>query len=121
MAVPRLERLERELQQEIATIVQQELKHPGVGFVTITRVKLSKDLTQATVLFSCLGGEPERTTSQEALERSGPYIHRLIKHRFRLRVIPTVHFEYDASIAGAISTSELLDRIKEDDERRGAA
>ena len=109
----RMARLANELQQEIAMIIHQELKDPTVGFVTITRVELSKDVRHAKVWFSCLGGEAQRARSQEALDRSARYIHGLIKKRFRLKIIPELTFWYDASIAGVIELSEKLDRLKE--------
>ena len=108
----RMARLANELQQEIARIIHQELKDPTVGFVTITRIELSKDLRHAKVLFSCLGDDAQRARSQEALDRSARYMHGLIKKRFRLKIIPELAFRYDASIAGVIELSEKLDRLK---------
>lgn len=110
----RMARLANELQQEIATIIHQELKDPTVGFVTITRIELARDLRRAKVLFSCLGGEAERAQSQEALDRSARYIHGLLKKRFRLKTIPQLFFQYDASIAGVIELSEKMDRLKDE-------
>ena len=112
MQQPRMERLAHELQQEIAMIIHQELKDPRLGFVTITRMELSKDLRYAKVLFSCLGSEEERARSQEALDRSARFIHGLLKKRFRLKVIPELAFRYDASIAASIALSETLERLK---------
>ena len=108
----RARRLAHQLQQEIALILQQELKDPRLGFVTITNVELSKDHNHAKVLFSCLGDEPERVRSQEALDRSAGFIHSLIKKRLHLKIIPEITFRYDASIQGSITLSELLDRLK---------
>jgi ribosome-binding factor A len=112
MSTTRLERLTHQFQQEIATIIHQELKDPRLGFVTITRVELSKDLRHAKVWFSCLGGEEERGRSQEALDHSASFIHGLMKKRFRLKVIPELVFRYDTSIAGSIALSETLEQLK---------
>ena len=112
MQPTRTERLAQQLQQEIAMIIHQELKDPRLGFVTTTRVALSKDLSHAKVLFSCLGNEEERLRSQEALDRSAGFIHGLIKKRFRLKIIPDILFEYDESIARSIALSETLDKLK---------
>ncbi len=109
----RTERLANQLQQDIATIIHQELKDPRLGFVTITRVDLSKDLSHAKVLFSCLGGQDERARSQDALDHAARFIHGLIKKRFRLKVIPTLVFRYDESIAGSIALSDTLERLKQ--------
>ena len=108
----RTSRLEEHLRQEIALIIHRELKDPRLGFVTITRVELSKDLTHAKVFFSCLGDEAERERSQDALDHSAGFIHSLIKKRFRLKRIPEILFRYDASIAGSVAMSDVLDRLK---------
>ena len=107
----RTQRLAQELQQEIALTIHQELKDPRVGFVTITRVELSKDVRHAKVLFSCLGSAEERTRSQEALDHSARFIHGLIKKRFRLKIIPALTFQYDASIEGSIELSKTFEQL----------
>jgi ribosome-binding factor A len=114
----RVSRLEGQLQQEIALIIHREMKDPRLGFVTITRVELSKDATHAKVLFSCLGDEAERQRSQDALDHSAGFIHSLVKKRFRLKVIPEIRFCYDGSIESSIAIAETLDRLKADREER---
>jgi ribosome-binding factor A len=108
----RVARLAHQLQQEIAMIIHQELKDPGLGFVTVTRLELSKDLSHAKVMFSCLGSEQSREQSQQALNRSARFIHGLIKKRFRLKVIPELVFRYDESIEGAVAMADTLQRLK---------
>ena len=109
----RPDRLAIQFQREIATILQQELKDPGLGFVTVTRVELSRDLRRAIVFFSCLGSAAEREHSQAVLGRSARYIYGLLKKRFRLKAIPQLTFRYDESIAGSIEISQMLDKIRE--------
>ncbi len=113
METTRTERLAQQFQQEIATILLQELKDPRLGFVTITRVELTRDLSRAMVCFSCLGSQEERERSQRALDRSAGFIRGLIKKRFRLKVIPEIVFRYDESIAESIALSEVFDRLKQ--------
>jgi ribosome-binding factor A len=113
MQTTRTARVAHELQQEIATIIHQELKDPRLGFVTITRVELSNDGRHATALFSCLGGKEERARSQEALDRAGGFLHGLIKKRFRLKIIPAIQFRYDESIEGSIAMADTLARLQE--------
>ena len=116
----RIERVASQFQQEIATILQQELKDPTLGFVTITRVELSKDLSHAKVFFSCLGPAEERTRSQETLEHSARFLHGLLKKRFRLKVIPRLHFHYDESIEGSVAFSAVLDKLTQQRRADGA-
>ena len=112
MQMTRMERLAQQLQHEIAMIIHQELKDPRLGFVTITRMELSKDLRHAKVFFSCLGDAEERARSQEALDCSARFIYGLIKKRFRLKVIPQLLFCYDVSIAGSITLSDTFEQLK---------
>jgi ribosome-binding factor A len=111
----RLTRLANQFQQEIAVIIHQELKDPRLGFVTITKVEVSKDLAHAKVSFSCLGDETQLAHSKEALERSAGFIHGLLKKRFRLKVIPALVFRYDESIAGSIALVDILEKLKRDE------
>jgi len=105
-------RLGHQLQQEIAAIIQRELKDPRLGFVTITKVELSSDLSHAKVGYSCLGGAQERTRSQEALDHATGFIRGLVKKRLRLKIIPEIVFRYDETIIQAIELSAKLDQLK---------
>ncbi len=113
MPSPRTARLAQQLQQEIAMVIQQELKDPRMGFVTITRVELSSDLAHAKVFYSCLGTPEERTQSDEALEHSVRFIHGLLKKRLRLKITPAIVFRYDDSIAASIEMMQVLERLKD--------
>ena len=118
MRTTRIVRLAQELQQEIAMIIHQELKDPRLGFVTITRMELSKDLRHGKVLFSSLGGPEERLRSQEALDRSTRFIYGLIKKRFRLKIIPELVFRYDESIEGSLELSKTLEQLRHNEGSR---
>ena len=107
----RKDRLNHQLQQEIAAILLQELKDPGLGFVTVTRVELSADLSHAKVGYSCLGGTQERARSQEALDRATGFVRGLVKKRLRLKIIPEIIFRYDETIAQAIELGTTLDQL----------
>ena len=111
MAIPRIPRLAEDMRAEIAQIIHQELKDPDLGFVTITRVELSKDLSYGKVYFSCLGSEAECVASQHILTRSARFIHGLLRKRFHLKVIPRLSFTFDPSIAESIELSKRLEQL----------
>lgn len=115
----RQDRLGQQLQREIAVIVQRELKDPRLGFVTITKVELSKDLSHAKVGFSCLGSNEERTAAQEALDRAAGFVRNLIRKRFHLKIIPELSFRYDHSAEHSIELSETLDRLARGEDLAG--
>lgn len=112
----RKERLAQQLQQEIASILQRELKDPRLGFVTITTVELSGDLSHAKAHYSVLGSAAERERSSEALERATGFVRSLIKKRLRLKIIPEIVFRYDESIAHSIELAAKLDELKHPDQ-----
>ena len=109
----RKDRVSQQLQEEIASIIQFELKDPGLGFVTITKVELSNDLSYAKVNFSCLGPPGERERTQETLDRAAGFIRSLVRRRLRLKIIPELVFVFDHSVEGAIDMAAKLDRLKE--------
>ncbi len=113
MQTTRTVRLAHDFQQEIATILHRELKDPRLGFVTVTRVELTKDLRHAKVFFSCLGGPEERARSQEALDHSVKFIYGLLKKRFHLKALPELVFHYDESITESIELSNVFERLKQ--------
>ena len=115
MLVSRADRLAEQLQREIAMIIHRELKDPRLGFVTIMRVELSKDLSHAKVFFSCLGGADERRRCQHALDRGVRFVYGLLKKRLRLRITPALVFQYDASIAESLALEQMLDRLRRPD------
>ncbi len=110
----RKDRMSEQLQQEIAKIVQFEMKDPGLGFITITKVELSNDFSYAKVGFSCLGDQAARDRTQEALDRAAGYTRGQIKRRLRIKVIPEISFHYDHSVENSIALSAKLDSLKDE-------
>jgi ribosome-binding factor A len=89
--------------------------------VTLTRVKLSSDLSFATIFWSCLGDEGARSKAAHALSSAASHVQREIAEVFHTRRSPRVKFEFDASIAGAIHVGKLLDELREEREAHETA
>lgn len=116
MAKQRLERVSEALRQEISKIVHGELKDPRIGFVTITKVDLSKDLRFARVYYSVMGEEKDQSRTVKGLNSARGYIKRLIGERLGLKFTPEIVFEVDRSLAYAKHIYEVLDKIKREKE-----
>lgn len=99
------------IKREIARILQYELKDPGIGFVTITDVKMSADLKLAKVFYTVLGDADCKDRSAAALRRAGGFIQREIGRRLRLRYTPGISFHFDASVERGAHIEELLRKI----------
>lgn len=94
----RPDRLGDQLRVELGGLLTREVKDPGVGFVTITRVRVSADLGVARVYYTCLGSAVEQERSAAALQRAAPFLRRQIAGRVRLKRVPELHFQYDESV-----------------------
>lgn len=110
----RIHRVEEAIKQEVARILQRELKDPRIGFVTVTRVLVTADLSHATVYFSLLEGHGDAKKTEAGLESAKGYIRKLLGERLRIRVTPEVHFKSDPSISESIRISQLLDSLKQE-------
>jgi ribosome-binding factor A len=104
----RPERLAEGIREEVARIVASELKDPGLGFVTITRVEVTHDLAHARVLVGVLGDARERDRSMAALHRATGFVRRELGRRLRIRVVPEIEFRYDKGIEATDRVARLL-------------
>jgi ribosome-binding factor A len=116
MSGERVQRVAEEIKKEIARIIQEELKDPRIGFVTITRVDLSRDLRMAKVYFSLLGSKKQLRDTKVGLEKSANFIRRLLGQRMHLRYVPQIMFRLDENIEYSIHISKVLDQLKHKDE-----
>jgi ribosome-binding factor A len=107
----RPDRVADQIRGELAMLLAREVHDPGLGFVTLTRVKVSPDLQQARVYYTALGDEKTQRQSTRALERAAPFLRRQIGLRLRLKRTPEILFQYDESIAGQDRIEQLLNEI----------
>ena len=107
----RPDRVADQIRSELADLLAREVHDPGIGFVTITRVRVSPDLQQARVLYTALGDDKTRAASARALERAAPFLRRKLGARLRLRRAPEVIFIYDDSIAGQDRIEQILNEL----------
>lgn len=111
----RANRIAEQMKQELSEIISRRLKDPGIGFVTITDVDVTGDLQQATVFFTVLGDEEQRTATMEALKRASGFIRSEIGSRIRLRKVPEIFFEYDKSIDYGNRIERILSDLNKDE------
>ncbi len=110
----RIERLQELFREEISRmLVEGRIKDPRVGFVTITRVEVTRDLSFATVYFSVMGTEEEREETLQALERAAGYIQGQMGRTIRVRKIPKLRFKVDKNLEHSLRIGELLQKIRE--------
>jgi ribosome-binding factor A len=107
-------RVADQIRVEVSELLGREVKDPGIGFVTITWVKVSADLQAARVYYTSLGDERAQRETRRALDRATPYLRRQIAGRLRLRRAPELSFQYDESVAREERVEHLLEQIRAD-------
>lgn len=111
MAKIRVGRVAEQIKKELSHIIQTELKDPGIGFMTVTGVDVTNDLSQAKVFISVLGNEEQKETSLKSLARGKGFIRSELGKRIRLRHVPELLFQFDTSIEYGSRIEKLLETI----------
>ncbi|MEO8470276.1 MAG: 30S ribosome-binding factor RbfA [Chloroflexota bacterium] len=107
----RTQRVDELIRQEIGVIISREVSDPRIGFVTITDVTTTPDLSHATVSVSFIGSPEERTASLRALSHAMPFIRRELGRRLTLRRIPELHVEADVTIERGTRVLKLINEL----------
>ena len=118
----RPDRVGEEIRKELAQLLLREVHDPGIGLVTLTRVKVSPDLQLARAYYTILGDDKAREQTDKALTRATPFLRRQIGARIRLRRVPELRFEFDRSVENQDRIEKiLLDLQAERDAREAGA
>ncbi len=112
MSGRRVVRVEQLLQEELSQVLQQELKDPRIGFITVTRVKVSADLGHAKAFVSVMGNAEAKEKTMIGLKSAAGFIQRVLGSRIKMRSVPRVEFCLDDSVDQGFRISEILDKIE---------
>jgi len=100
----------------VAGALDSEIKDPRLGFVTVTDVRVTGDLQQASVFYTVLGSEEDRENTARALESAKGRLRSLVGSQLGIRLTPTLEFHLDA----VPETAATLDRALHDAQLRDA-
>jgi ribosome-binding factor A len=117
MATPKwhIERVSEQLLREIGTVIAQEIRDPRIpDIVTITEVKLAKDVRNATVYASIMGDANQKRSGIEALNKAAPFIQRIVASRVVMKNFPHLIFKLDTSIEYGQHMNDLFKEISQD-------
>lgn len=99
------------IQKEVSEIIQFELKDPKIGFITITDVTVTNDLSIAKIYVSFLGQKAREEAGMKALERSKGFIRTNLAKRMTLRKVPELQFKIDDSLERGNKIEKILYEI----------
>lgn len=104
----RPQRVAEAIKEDLMDLFRHEVKDPRVGFVSIVKVDVSKDLSQARVFFSVLGDDQAKKETLKGLQSAAGYLRMQLATRLSLRHTPELVFRLDESIEHGVRISELL-------------
>ena len=100
-----------ELVREVLSEALLELKDPRIGFVTVTGVETSRDLRQARVYVSVLGGKRKREQTLAGLAAAHGVLQSRLSSELRMKRTPQLTFEYDPSVERGVRMTKLIDEL----------
>lgn len=107
---PRTERIGSLIQEALGRLLIEEFQLPGAGFLTVTRVEMSRDLLTARVFVAVFGVDrPEEAV--RGLERRAGHIRRILASRLNLKYNPALFFVPDPGPG----QEERIDKIRRTD------
>lgn len=108
----RTERVGSTIQQELAQIMMRELTDPRLAehMISITRVKVSPDISVADVYVTVMGTPGQQTAALNALKHSAGLMRTKLTKQLALRVAPFLKFHIDENLKKELEVLDLIDK-----------
>ncbi|WP_062203032.1 30S ribosome-binding factor RbfA [Demequina salsinemoris] len=113
---PRALRLAGTIKKIVARALESEIKDPRLGFVTITDVRVTGDLQQASVFYTVLGSDEDRAGTAAALQSAKGKLRSKVGSELGIRLTPSLEFHLDAVPESAASLDRALHEAQQRDE-----
>ena len=106
------------MQRELALLLQREVRDPRLSQVTISGVKVTRDMSLATVYFTVLGEKEDIPPIQQALEKASGFLRHALGEKLVMRSLPHLKFIYDDSVSRGADLSNLIDEAVAADRKK---
>lgn len=117
MSNPRVRKIADRIQVIVAEMLERRIKDPRLGFVTITDVRVTGDTQQATIFYTVLGEEADRTSTAAALESAKGLLRSEVGKQLGMRHVPSLTFVPDALPENAKVIDDALERARQSDQQ----
>jgi len=102
----RINELVKEILSEL--LASDDFKDPRIGLVTITAVKVAKDMASAKVSFSVMGDDVQRAETLKGLISARAYMRTIVSRSLKVRSAPELRFVYDDSLDKSLRIEKTL-------------
>lgn len=113
----RAERVADQIQREVAEIISRDLADPRVEAITVSAVRMSRDLSQATV-FVTAHTQADLPSCVDVLNRAAGFVRRKLGVRMHMRYLPKIRFAPDDTLERAWRMDELISSVRGAGEER---
>lgn len=120
MSNPRAGKVAERIHQIVARRLDKGLRDPRLGFVTITEVRVTGDLQNASIFYTVYGDEASQADTASALKAATGMLRSEVGKQLGTRLTPTLEFIHDELPATADHMNELLAEAKRRDEEARA-
>ncbi|HQZ84147.1 MAG: ribosome-binding factor [Actinomycetota bacterium] len=120
MSEARARKLSERIQEIVAEALEFKVKDPRLGFVTVTDVRVTADLREATVFYTVLGDEQAQTATAAALASARGMLRTEVGQGTGIKFTPTLEFVADAVPETARHIEDLLEAARESDQEIAA-
>lgn len=111
----RSERISTIVKEAIADALASEVNDPRVGFVTVTSVDVTRDLSLARVRISVMGDDEEKQRALEGINSARGFIRSILARTLELRTVPELRFEIDSGLEHAARVDQILSSLRSEE------
>lgn len=109
-----IERTNKQYQKELSKLLVLEAKDECLSSVTVTEVRITNDLSYATIYYICPPFVKEKV--EKSLARAKGYIRKELAHRVQTRKSPELIFKYDEAFEYGNHINEIISKLHEKEE-----
>ena len=114
----RIERVQELIRAEISRIIREDVNDPRIGFVSITRVTISADLENASIMVSILDSEERKTACMFGLQSATSFIRGKLGDALDMKAVPELRFVRDDSLEKGSQVLNIISKLENKDHER---
>jgi len=109
----RLQRIADRIQQDLAELVLRKVNDPRIAGITITGVKVDRELAFADIFVSTFEGSSRSKEILAGLEHASGFIRHALSEQIQLRVFPRLRFHWDPTPEHADHIERILASLRD--------
>ncbi|MCP4050074.1 MAG: 30S ribosome-binding factor RbfA [bacterium] len=109
----RLDKISSLIKQTVADILLKKIQDQRIGFVTITHVKVTRDLKKAWIYYSLIGSSTDKNRTKRRLDAISKVVKGELGRAVNLRTVPDIYFKFDNTIENGVNLVNKINALPE--------